>query len=86
MRRTLAILAVLAIAAVACTPSATITTSPAPQKTGDFKQSKLDIAYSFMSDASVHNPTTKQLLTAALDGMKALAKSSGGSEIGRAHV
>jgi len=80
MRRTLAILAVLAIAAVACTPSATIATSPAPQKTGDFKQSKLDIAYSYLSDASVHNPTTKQLLAGALNGMKALAKSSGGTD------
>jgi C-terminal processing protease CtpA/Prc len=80
MRRALAIVAALAIAAVACTPDATIATSPAPQKTGDFKQSKLDIAYSFMSDASVHNPTTKQLLTGALDSMKALAKSSGGTD------
>jgi len=80
MRRTLAALAVVAIAMAACTPAVTTGTSPAPQKTGDFKQSKLDIAYSFVSDASVHNPTSKQLLAAALDAMKKEAKSSGGSD------
>jgi len=79
MRRTFAVLAAIAIAAVACTP-ATTTVSPVPQKTGDFKQSKLDIAYSFMSDASVHKPTSKALLTGALDAMKAEAKNSGGSD------
>lgn len=80
MRRPLALLAVLAIALVACTPAATVGGTPAPAKTGDFKQSKLDIAYSFVSDASVHNPTSKQLLTGALEGMKKEAKSSGGSD------
>jgi len=80
MRRTLATLAAIAIALAACTPAVTTGASPAPQKTGDFKQSKLDIAYSFVSDASVHNPTSKQLLTAALDAMKKEAKSSGGSD------
>ena len=80
MRRALAVLAVLAVAAVACTPSPTSGGSPAPAKTGDFKQSKLDIAYSFMSDASVHSPTAKQLLEGALNAMKKEAKSSGGSD------
>jgi hypothetical protein len=80
MRRTIAILAVLAVALFGCTPAATTGASAAPQKTGDFKQAKLDIAYSFMSDASVHNPTSKQLLTGALDAMKKEAKSSGGSD------
>lgn len=80
MRRTLAVLAAIAIALVACTPAPTTTVSPTPQKTGDFKQAKLDIAYSFMSDASVHNPTSKQLLIAALDAMKKEAKTSGGSD------
>lgn len=80
MRRTLALLAALAIALVACTPASTSGASPSPAKTGDFKQSKLDIGYSFMSDASVHNPTSKQLLTGALEGMKKEAKSSGGSD------
>src|SRR5256885_4501461 len=79
MRHTLALLATVAFAVVACTPATTIGASPAPQKTGDFKQSKLDIAYSFMSDASVHNPTSKQLLVGALEGMKKEATSSGGS-------
>ena len=80
MRRTVAIVAALAIALVGCTPAATIGASAAPQKTGDFKQAKLDIAYSYLSDASVHSPTAKQLLTGALDAMKKEAKSSGGSD------
>jgi hypothetical protein len=80
MRRTVAIVAALAIALIGCTPAATTGASAAPQKTGDFKQAKLDIAYSFLSDASVHNPTSKQLLTGALDAMKKEAKSSGGSD------
>jgi hypothetical protein len=80
MRRTLALLAALAIALVACTPANTSGGSPSPAKTGDFKQSKLDIAYSFMSDATVHSPTAKQLLTGALEAMKKEAKSSGGSD------
>ncbi len=82
MRRTFALLATLAFAAAACTP---VTTTPqtgttAPQKTGDFKQSKLDLAYSFFSDNSVHLPTSKALLTSALDAMKKEAKSSGGTD------
>ncbi len=82
MRRTFALVAALAFAAAGCTPATTTQTgtTAAPQKTGDFKQSKLDIAYSFISDNSVHNPTSKQLLTAALDAMKKEAKSSGGTD------
>lgn len=80
MRRTLALLAAATIALIACTPAPTTVGSPSPAKTGDFKQSKLDIAYSFMSDASVHNPTSKQLLTGALEAMKKEAKSSGGTD------
>ena len=80
MRRVIAILATATIVLIGCTPPATVGTSPAPLKTGDFKRAKLDIAYSFMSDASVHNPTSMQLLTGALEAMKKEAKSSGGSD------
>jgi hypothetical protein len=80
MRRTLATLAAVAIALAACTPAVTTGGSPSPAKTGDFKRAKLDIAYSFMSDASVHNPTSRQLLTGALEAMKREAKTSGGSD------
>jgi hypothetical protein len=80
MRPLVAIIVAATVALVACTPAATTTASPAPQKTGDFKQSKLDIAYSAMSDGSVHNPTSKQLLTGALEAMKKEAKGSGGSD------
>ncbi len=80
MRRTQALLATLVFVAAACTPAATIETgaSPAPQKTGDFKQSKLDLAYSFFSDNSVHLPTSKALLSSALEAMKKEARSGGG--------
>src|SRR6266550_2518950 len=79
MHRLVALLVATTIALVACTPAATTGGTAAPQKTGDFKQSKLDIAYSFLSDASVHSPTSKALLTGALDAMKKEATSSGGS-------
>ena len=79
MRRTIALVAALTIALVSCTPAPTTGGSPSPLKTGDFKQAKLDIAYSFMSDASVHNPTSKQLLVGALEGMKKEVTGSGGS-------
>jgi hypothetical protein len=78
--RALVLIASCVLVVAACTPAPTTAESPAPQKTGDFKQSKLDIAYSFMSDASVHKPTAKQLLEGALNGMKAEAKASGGSD------
>ena len=83
MQRTFALMAGLVFVAAACTPAATTfqtSTSPVPQKTGDFKQSRLDIAYTYLSDVSVHNPTSKQLLVGALDAMKKEAKSSGGSD------
>ena len=82
MGRALVLIASAALVLAACTPAPTTAISPVPQKTGDFKQSKLDIAYSFMSDASVHKPTAKQLLTGALDAMKKEAKTSGGSDDG----
>lgn len=81
MRRTLALLVTLAFAAAACTPASTVPAgTAAAQKTGDFKQSRLDLAYSFFSDNSVHLPTSKALLTAALDAMKKEVKAAGGSD------
>ena len=81
MRRTRfngGLLATLVFAAAACTPAATteVGASPAPQKTGDFKQSKLDLAYSFFSDNSVHLPTSKALLSGALEAMKKAGKAT----------
>jgi C-terminal processing protease CtpA/Prc len=43
------------------------------------KLAKLDIAYSFLSDTSVHRPTSAQLLRGALDGMRREIAASGGS-------
>jgi hypothetical protein len=79
MHRRLALLMTLALAVGACTTAPTPQTgTAAPQKTGDFRQSRLDLAYSFFSDNSVHLPTSKALLTSALDSMKKEAKASGG--------
>lgn len=80
MGRAFAILVGCVLMLSACTAAPDAAASPTPQKTGDFKQSKLDIAYSFLSDASVHSPTAKQLLEGALNAMKAEAKASGGSD------
>jgi hypothetical protein len=82
MRRTWVLVLTLAFVAAACTPATTTPTGTgaAPQKTADFKQSKLDLAYSFFSDNSVHLPTSKALLVAALDSMKKEAKGAGGTD------
>jgi len=82
MHRTFAVVAAFIFVTAACTPTATIQTgtSPAPQKTGDFRQSRLDLAYSFFSDNSVHLPTSKALLSGALEAMKKEARSGGGKD------
>jgi hypothetical protein len=79
MHRLAGLLAALTIVTAACTAAPAADATQAPQKTADFKQSQLDLAYSFFSDNSVHRPTTKALLTGALEAMKAEAKAAGGS-------
>lgn len=54
-----------------------MTASPIP--TGDFRQGKLDIAYTFMSGGSVHRPTSKQLLAGAFEAMRQEVQGAGGS-------
>jgi len=53
--------------------------TPSPDLTGDFRQGKLDIAYTFLSGTSVHSPGSKQLLNGALEAMRQDVRSAGGS-------
>jgi hypothetical protein len=62
-----------------CAPAAPIVVPARAEPTASFRQSKLDIAYSFLSDSSVHRPTSGQLLRGALDGMRSLVASVGGT-------
>ncbi len=83
MRRPIALLALLAVLILACTPptgGATTSGTPAALATADIKKAKLDIAYSFIADSDVHRPSSKALLTAGLDAIKAEARATGGTD------
>ncbi|GAC1487760.1 MAG: hypothetical protein NVS1B1_03790 [Candidatus Limnocylindrales bacterium] len=82
MRRPIAVLAVLAVLILGCTPAGTGTASgtPAAQATADIKKSKLDIAYSFIADSDVHKTSSKKLLTAGLEAIKSEVRASGGKD------
>ena len=77
--RALVPLVVLIFAAIACTPPTGGTASPSAERTADIRRSKLDIVYSGLADADYYKPTSRELLVAALDAIKALAKTSGGN-------
>lgn len=63
-----------------CVPAATVdVASRTPEPTPSFGQAKLDIAYTFISDSSMHRPTSAQLLRGALDGMRSLVAGVGGN-------
>src|SRR2546428_8434622 len=49
-----------------------------PTKTPDIKRSKLDAVYSGLTDDDVFSPTSKEILTAALQAMKDEVQRSGG--------
>src|SRR2546428_490140 len=49
-----------------------------PTKTPDIKRSKLDAAYSGLTDDDVFAPTSKEVLTAALQAMKDEVQKAGG--------
>lgn len=80
MRRFFALLVAVAVLAVACDQSSTGGASPSPQKTADIKRSKLDIVYSFMTDADVHKVSSKKMLESGLAAVKALVKQTGGTD------
>ncbi|MFN2520427.1 MAG: hypothetical protein ABR525_05205, partial [Candidatus Limnocylindria bacterium] len=76
--RSLSPVLVLVFLLTACAPPATGAASPSPERTADIKRAKLDIVYSGLADADYFKPTSRELLVAALDAIKALAKANGG--------
>lgn len=80
MRRPIVFIALLAVVVLACTPSGTGGGTPAAQATADIKKAKLDISYSFIADSDVHRPSSKALLVAGLDAIKAEARATGGTD------
>lgn len=80
LMRAAAALAAIVLVALACTPAVTDTASPSPTATIDIKRSKLDIAYSALSDQDVHRATSRKILEGAIAALKAEAKRTGGSD------
>jgi hypothetical protein len=76
----LAPIAVLSIVlAASCAPARTVDdVASSPAATPAFGRAKLDIAYSFISDSSLHRPTSGQLLRGAFEGMRTLVATVGG--------
>jgi hypothetical protein len=79
MQVTLRAAAVFALVIAACGPAPVMQATPPPTATAAFGQAKLDVAYSFISDSSVHRPASGQLLRGALDGMRSLVATVGGN-------
>ena len=77
MRRTLPLLAAVAVLVVACT-GGTSGASASPGATADIKRSKLDITYSALVDGDVHKVSSKKVLQGAIDALVAEAKKTGG--------
>ncbi|CAN5117592.1 hypothetical protein BH18CHL2_BH18CHL2_08170 [soil metagenome] len=83
MRRPLILLFAAILVAVACAsgpPGEVGAGSPTPS--ADIKRSKLDIAYSALAEEHYAKPSSKELLTAALEAFRAEARSSGGKAEG----
>src|SRR5438094_8902443 len=76
MRRFIAL--ALAPVFVATTRTAVAPPSASPTKTPDITRSKLDAAYSGLTDDDVFAPTSKEVLTAALQAMKDEVQKAGG--------
>src|SRR2546428_5846757 len=75
MRRFIALALAAVFVATACTA---VAPSVSPTKTPDIKRSKLDAAYSGLTDDDVFAPTSKEVLTAALQAMKDEVQKAGG--------
>lgn len=76
--RSLRLLALLAVFVVACTGTPPATTSPTPTASVDIRRTKLDIAYSSMAQTDVHRASSKKILEAAIAGINAEIKKTGG--------
>lgn len=76
--RVIGLAAVLALLVIACSVESTQTPSANP--TADIKRGRLDITYSDLLSSDVHNVSSKKVLEAAVDALKAEAKKTGGKE------
>jgi len=76
-RRLLIALTAAALVVGACTPIADQSASPTPAKTPDIRRSKLDIAYTALTENDVHMVSSKKVLSDALAAMIALARQNG---------
>ncbi|MDP9266536.1 MAG: S41 family peptidase [Chloroflexota bacterium] len=72
-------LLILAFLMFACVPATGGAASASPERSADIKRSKLDIVYSGLADADYFKPTSRELLVAALEAIKGLAKANGGN-------
>src|SRR5881396_753392 len=76
--RSLRLLAVIALLAVACNGPAPAATSPTPTASVDIKRTKLDISYASLSDQDVHKVSSKKILEGAIAAINAEIKKTGG--------
>ena len=77
MRRPLAAFALALLVAGACAPAAEPQATPAPAKTPDIRRSKLDIAYTALTENDVHKVSSRKVLTDALEAVRTLARQKG---------
>lgn len=75
---TFRLLAAIVVLAVACAPQPA---ADAPARAPDIKRAKIDIAYSAIVSASYAKPTSRELLAAALDAIRAAVRRSGGRDV-----
>ena len=73
------VLAALVVAAT-CTPFVSPAPSPVATRAPDIQRAKLDMVFSGLVSASYFKPSGRDLLVAALDAMRRLARDSSGSD------
>ena len=79
--RSLRLLAVVALLAVACTAPEPTTSSPTPTASVDIKRTKLDISYASLSDQDVHKVSSKKILEGAIAAINAEINKTGGKDV-----
>lgn len=72
-------IAVASLVLASCAAPTLAEPSAGARPTADFRQAKVDIAYSALVDEHVERPTSRALLTAALEAIKAQARATRGS-------
>lgn len=70
----------IALALLASCVTGPAAPSAGVRPTADFRQAKVDVVYSALVDEHVERPTSKALLTAALEAIKAQARATGGTD------